>query len=464
MDRLTGLDASFLYLETPEQLMHVCGVIVLDPATMPGGYTFARFKQAIERRVSDVPQFQRKIRRVPLDLDHPVWVKDPHFDIDRHVHRLGLPRPGGYDELVDLCGHLAGQRMDRGRPLWEMWVIEGYEDDKVVVFAKMHHATVDGVSGANLMSHLCSLEPDAGPLAESEPLELPVAPPDAQLLGRALVTNLAKPVALARLLSPTTQLISRTVSRAREGTAMAAPFSAPRTSFNGTITGHRSLGLGRMSLDDVKLVKKSVEGTTVNDVVLTITGGALRAWLEERDELPESSLVASVPVSVRARSRREEGANKVSTLFSKLFTDVADPLERLALMAAANRNAKEHHEAIGADALQDWAEFAAPRTFGLAARAYAGLRLAERHPVVHNLVVSNVPGPPIPLYFMGARIVSLYPLGPVFHGAGVNVTVASNNGELNVGIMACREMVPDASGMARLFPAELEKLKAAVEA
>src|SRR5688572_8671626 len=189
MDRLSGLDASFLYLETPEQLMHVCGVIVLDPATMPGGYTFEAFKRAIERRVSDVPQFQRKIRRVPLDLDHPVWVKDEHFDIDRHVHRLGLPAPGGYDELVELCGHLAGQRMDRGRPLWEMWVIEGYDDGKVVVFAKMHHATVDGVSGANLMSHLCSLEPDAGPLAEAEPLELPTRPADSLLLGQALVTN-----------------------------------------------------------------------------------------------------------------------------------------------------------------------------------------------------------------------------------------------------------------------------------
>jgi diacylglycerol O-acyltransferase len=463
MDRLSGLDASFLYLETPEQLMHVCGLIVLDPSTMPGGYTFESFKQAIERRVRDVPQFQRKVRRVPLDLDHPIWVKDEHFDIDRHVHRLGLPRPGGYDELVELCGHLAGQRMDRGRPLWEMWVIEGYEDDQVVVFAKMHHATVDGVSGANLMSHLCSLEPDAGPIASAESLDLPAKPANAELLGRALVSNLTKPVALARLMSPTTQLISRTVARAREGTAMAAPFSAPRTSFNGTITGHRSIGLGRMSLDDVKLVKKAVSGTTVNDVVLTITGGALRAWLEERGELPSTTLVASVPVSVRAQSRRESGANKVSTLFSKLFTDVEDPLERLALMAEANRNAKEHHQAISADSLQDWAEFAAPRTFGLAVRAYAGLRLAERHPVVHNLVVSNVPGPPIPLYFMGARIVSLYPLGPVFHGAGINVTVASNNGELNVGIMACREMVPAARELAQRFPEELERMKAAVQ-
>jgi diacylglycerol O-acyltransferase / wax synthase len=460
MDRLSGLDASFLYLETPEQLMHVCGLIVLDPSTMPDGYTFDSFKREIERRVSDVPQFQRKIRRVPLGLDHPLWVRDEHFDIERHVHRLALPQPGGYDELVELCGHLAGQRMDRGRPLWEMWVIEGYDDDKVVVFMKMHHAGVDGVSGANLMSHLCSLEPDAPPVAEPEPYRPSIVPPDLELLGRGLLAQLSKPVAVARLLTPTTQFLSRTVSRAREGTAMAAPFSAPRTSFNGTITGHRSVGVANMSLEDVKAVKNAT-GTTVNDVVLTVTGGALRSWLADRDELPETSLLASVPVSVRERSARTVGANKVSAMFAKLFTDVEDPLDRLAQMSEANRNNKEHHQAVGADALQDWAEFAAPRTFGLAVRAYAGLKLAEKHPVVHNLVVSNVPGPPVPLYFMGARIVSLYPLGPVFHGAGVNVTVASNNGELNVGIMACREMVPHVSDLVQRFPEELAALKKA---
>jgi diacylglycerol O-acyltransferase / wax synthase len=462
MDRLSGLDASFLYLETPEQLMHVCGLIVVDPSTMPEGYEFQSFKRAIERCVADVPQFRRKIRKVPLGLDHPLWVKDEHFDIDRHVHRMALPAPGGYAELVELCGHLAGQRMDRGRPLWEMWVIEGYDDGRVVVFAKMHHAGVDGVSGSNLMSHLCSLSPSTEPLALTDGAKLHGAPGDLELFGRGMLTNLAKPVTLAKLLSPTTQMLSRTVNRAREGTAMAAPFTAPRTSFNGTITGHRSIGLASMSLEEVKRVKTAT-GTTVNDVVLAITGGALRSWLADRDELPETSLLASVPVSVREKSTRSGGANKVSAMFSKLFTDVEDPVERLQKMAASNRNAKEHHQAIGADALQDWAEFAAPRTFGLAVRAYAGLKLADKHPVVHNLVVSNVPGPPVPLYFMGARIDALYPLGPVFHGAGVNVTVASNKGDLNVGILACREMVPYVDDLARRFPEELTALTKALE-
>ncbi len=164
MDRLSGLDASFLYLESPEQLMHVCGLVMLDPATIPGGYSFAAMRTGIDERVRDVAHFTRKLKKVPLRLDHPVWVQDTHFDIEHHVHRLALPQPGGYDELTDLLGHLAGMPLDRSRPLWEMWVIEGCADDRVAVFTKMHHATVDGVSGSNLLSHLTSLEPDSEPL------------------------------------------------------------------------------------------------------------------------------------------------------------------------------------------------------------------------------------------------------------------------------------------------------------
>ena len=462
MDRLTGLDASFLYLETPEQLMHVCGLIVLDPSTMPAPYSFDAMRDEIDSRVHDVPAFTRKLRKVPLKLDHPIWVRDSHFDIDRHVHRLALPQPGGYDELVELAGHLAGLPLDRSRPLWEMWVIEGYDGDKIAVFSKMHHATVDGVSGSNLISHLCSLEADAPPLALGDDGGFGRDPRELELLGRGVVSNLTKPLHAARLLTPSVELLAKTIGRAREGTAMAAPFSAPRTSFNGTITGHRTIGFADMSLEDIKAVK-AASGTTVNDVVLAVSGGALRSYLESRGELPSNSLLATVPVSVREESRHSRGANKVSALFAKLGTDTDDPLERLHDMAAANRNAKDHHKAISADSLQDWAEFAAPRTFGLAVRAYAGLRLAERHPVVHNLVISNVPGPPVPLYFTGARIEALYPLGPVFHGAGVNITVMSNDGSVHVGIIACRESMPDVDDLVQRFPEELDKLRAAVE-
>ena len=462
MERLSGLDASFLYLESSAQLMHVCGVLLLDPETMPDGYSFDSVRARIESRVVGIPAFRRKLRQVPLAIDHPVWVEDTDFDIDRHVHRLALPTPGGLDELTELCSHMAGIPLDRSRPLWEMSVIEGLGSGQIAVFTKMHHASVDGVSGANLISVLCSLEPDA-PL-----LDLPDKgavsernPSDLELFGRGVVNNLTKPWQAVRLVRPTVSLVGRTIERARAGTAMAAPLTAPRTSFNGNISSHRTIGLADMSLDRVKEIRHAVDGATVNDVVLAITGGALRRYLEKRGELPSASLLASVPVSVHQSSSRSSGTNKVSSLFAKLGTDVADAVERLHRLAVANSHAKDHHKAIPAETLQDWAEFAAPRTFGLAVRMVAGLKLAEKGPVIHNLVISNVPGPPVPLYFMGARVDAVYPLGPVFHGAGLNVTVMSSNGKMHVGLIACGEAVPDIAELAEDFKIELDELYAA---
>ncbi|HET8561427.1 MAG TPA: wax ester/triacylglycerol synthase family O-acyltransferase [Marmoricola sp.] len=460
MERLSGLDASFLYLESSAQLMHVCGLILVDPSTMPGGYSFDSMKAELERRVRDVPMFNRKLKGVPLGIDHPVWVEDEDFDIDRHVHRMALPSPGGDVELADLVGHLAGIPLDRSRPLWEMWVVEGLASGQVAVISKMHHASVDGVSGANMISFLCSLEPDAPPLEHGTDHH-PRVPGDLELVARGVLANVTKPWHLVRMVGPTAGILTGALSRARKGTAMAAPLTAPRTSFNGTITGHRSVAFADMPLEKIKEIKNAVEGATVNDVVLAICGGALRRYLEERGELPAHSLLASVPVSVHGSSRHGVGRNKVSSLFTRLGTDIGDPVERLEQMERNNRNAKEHHNAIPADTLQQWAEFAAPRTFGLAVRLVAGMRLAEKGPVIHNLVISNVPGPPVPLYFMGARIDALYPLGPIFHGAGLNITVMSNNGQVHVGAIACRELAPRVAGLVRHFPEELEALHAA---
>ena len=463
MDRLSGLDASFLYLESGAQLMHVCGLIVVDPATVPGGYDFDNFKKELSNRVSGVAMFNRKLKFVPGKIDFPVWVLDEEFDIERHVHRLAVPAPGGERELAEVAGHLAGIPLDRSRPLWEMYVIEGLESGQIVIFSKMHHCSVDGVSGSNMISYLCSLEPDAPPLDQADPSASGHhrVPSDLELVGRGVVSTVVKPWQLAKLVTPTIRTVAETVSRAREGTAMAAPLTAPRTSFNGTITGHRSIAFTDISLDDIKEIKNAVPGATVNDVVLALSGGALRRYLQDRGELPETSLLASVPVSVRSESKRA-GRNQVSTIFCRLGTDIEDPRERITAMSVANAHAKDHHKAVPADTLQEWAEFAAPRTFGLAVRMVSDLRLAERAPVIHNLVISNVPGPPVPLYFMGSRIDALYPLGPIFHGAGLNITVMSNNGQMHIGAIACRELMPRPWDLINQFPIELEAMKKAV--
>ena len=461
MNRLSGLDASFLYLESPTQLLHVCGVVMVDPETMPTKYSYETMKSEIDVRVRAMPDFRRKLHTVPLHLDHPMWVVDKDFDIDRHFHRLTAPAPGGEEELAEIVGHLAGLPLDRGRPLWEMWVIEGLASGRIAIFSKMHHATVDGVSGSNLISSLCTLEAEQPPVPSEEfPSER--VPGDLELIGRSVVSAATKPWEFVRLVAPAAGILTNWVGRARQGRAMPAPFTAPRTSFNATITGHRSAAFADFELADVKKIKK-VTGSTVNDVVLAVCAGALRRYLDDRDELPETSLVSMVPVSVRGESKRV-GSNKVSGMFAKLFTDIEDPLERLHAISETNADVKEHHNAIDADTLQDWAQFAAPRTFGTAVRVYSSLRLAERHPVVHNLVISNVPGPPVPIYFMGAKVDAMYPLGPVFHGAGLNITVMSNNGRMNVGLLACRELMPAAWDLAKHIPQEIEDLLAALPA
>jgi WS/DGAT/MGAT family acyltransferase len=462
MDRLSGLDASFLYFESGSMLMHVCGLFVLDQSTMTEDYEFGRVRDRIADRVGGNPMFRRKLHSPMLNLDHPVWIEDEDFDIEHHVHRAIVPAPGNRDQLAALCGDIAAQQLDRNRPLWEMWVLEGIEDGSVGVMTKMHHATVDGVSGASLVSELCSLEPDAAPLSAGQPkTSPPKRPSDTRIVVDGALRLATRPVKFARLMPSTLGTATGWIERSRRGRAMPTPFTAPRTSFNGTITGHRSVAFVRMDLADVKEVKNAF-GCTVNDVVLTMCSGALRKYLADRDELPEQSLLAMVPVSVHGKSDAP-GTNKVSGMFASLASDIADPVQRLSAIAEQNLVAKEHHKALSASLLQDWAQFAAPNTFALAVRVYSKLRLAERHPVIHNLVISNVPGPPMPIYFMGGRIIGFYPFGPVFHGAGLNITVLSNDGHLDVGLIACRELAPDLWDLADDMPIALEELRSAAK-
>jgi diacylglycerol O-acyltransferase len=410
MQRLSGLDASFLYLETPSQVLHVCGLMTLDGSTVPGGYTFAKLKARLEERVGVIPAFRRKLHNPLWNLSHPVWIEDDDFDLDHHVHRIGVPAPGDRAELAELCAHIAGQQLDRAQPLWQLHVIEGLADGQIAVLLKMHHASVDGVSGASLITYLAGLEPDA-PMPEVEERHNSAIPSPLHLLRTGVEIFAKRPLEVARLLPDLLELVPRWLGRAVRGKGMPVPFSAPRTSLNGTITGHRSVAFAQLDLDEVKDVKNAF-GVTVNDVVLALVAGALRQFLDARGELPDDPLVATVPVSVHDRTAREHGSNKVSAFFASLPTHLADPAARVFFLAEANRVSKDHHHDIDADMLQDWAQFSAATAFGLAVRAYSALRLAEKHPVVHNLVVSNVPGPPMPLYLLGARelVKDLWPL------------------------------------------------------
>ncbi|GJF09340.1 diacylglycerol O-acyltransferase [Mycolicibacterium cyprinidarum] len=461
MQRLSGLDASFLYLETAAQPLHVCSILELDTSTMPGGYTFERLRDGLSLRIKAMPEFREKLADNRFNLDHPVWVEDKDFDVDRHLHRIGLPSPGGRNELTEICGHIASLSLDRSRPLWEMWVIENVAGTdaqaggRIAVMTKVHHAGVDGVTGANLMSKLCSTEPDAPP---PDPVDGAGDASGLEIAVSGAVRYASRPLKLANILPSTLSSVVDTVKRARTGQAMAAPFAAPQTPFNANVTGHRNVAFAQLDLEDIKTVKNHF-GVKLNDVVMALVSGVLRKFMLDRGELPESSLVAMVPVSVHGRSDRP-GRNQVSGMFSKLETNVEDPAERLKIIAEGNSVAKQHSSGISATLLQDWSQFAAPAVFGVAMRVYASSRLSGARPV-HNLVVSNVPGPQMPLYMLGCEVDAMYPLGPIFHGSALNITVMSLNGKLDVGIVSCPELLPDLWDMADDFQPALDELMSA---
>ena len=456
--RLSGLDASMLYLETATQPLQVFSVLELDPATIPGGYSYDRLRDEFSARVRAIPAFREKLSDRFLNLDHPVWVEDSDFDIDRHVHRIRLPAPGGRAELSEISGHLAGLPLDRRRPLWEMWVIECFGDSlnggRLAVLLKVHHAVADGVTYANLLSQLCSTEPDPPP---PDPVEATAAPTPLRMAVGGLARFASRPLQLAiNVLPATIRAVVDTIHRAARGRAMAAPFTAPRTRLNARLTAHRNVAFARLELDDVKKVKDYF-GVRVNDVAMALVSGVVRQFLLDRGELPGPSLVALVPVSVHEPSEGL-GRNQVSGMFARLQTQIADPVERLRALAEATTNAKEHASAIDATLLQDFSQIAGPVVLGVAKRVYA--RVTQFRPM-YNLVVSNVPGPQTH-YFLGAKVLAIYPFGPVLHGSGLNITMWSVNGKLHVSLISCPELLPDLSDMADGFAVGLKELLAEV--
>jgi diacylglycerol O-acyltransferase len=462
MERLSGLDAAFLYLETPSHHMHVSMVAMFDASTVPGGYSFEKVRSVIEERLPLIRMFRRRLVEVPFRLHHPIWVDDPNFDLDYHVSRIGAPAPGGIEELCELASDFTSRPLDRSRPLWEMRIVEGLRDDRIGVLAKVHHSTVDGVSGAEVMVHLFDLEaaPEAkAPPPDAEPPSPERVPTDLELVSFATWSLIRTPFRIAAQLPRTIRSLVDVVRgrRGSEGPSAPTPFAAPRTSINAASTPHRTVAAVTLPFPDVKAVKRAL-GCTVNDVVLALCSGALRRYLDERGELPVQPLIAVVPISVRDDSPAF-GSNQVSAMFTSLATDRADPVDRIEAIAAVTRAAKKEHRTIGAKMLQDWAEFAAPALFTRASRLYSSMGLADRHRPIHNLVISNVPGPPFPLYLAGAKLELLCPLGPVMEGAALNVTVISYMDNLDVGLIACRETVPGLWGLARHFHDALDELK-----
>jgi diacylglycerol O-acyltransferase / wax synthase len=462
MEQLSGLDAAFLYLETPSLHMHVSMAAIFDPTTVPSGYSFEKLRDLVSARLEQAPIFRRRLVTVPFRLGHPYWVDDPTFDLDYHIRRAAVPAPGGIDELAQFVGDVCSRQLDRTKPLWEMYIVEGLRGGQIGLVTKIHHCTIDGVSGSELLAQLFDLEPDPAPQPPAPaPMVEEHLPSDLRLVMRSLSARAMRPFGITKLAWRTGRaLLDVRRVRARGPGHAALPLTAPRTSLNAAITPHRRVGFSSIPLDDVKNLKRLCD-TTVNDVVLAVCTGALRRYLMDRDELPEAPLVATVPVSVAPSAENRRGANKVSAMFVSLPCQIDDPIERLQSIKENTKGAKEEHHALGAEVLLDWAEHATPNVFSTAARTYTRLKLADRHRPIHSLVISNVPGPDFPLYLAGAELVAGFPLGPVMDGAALNVTVMSYRGVLNWGLMACAETVPRVRELAGYIPEALDELLAA---
>jgi WS/DGAT/MGAT family acyltransferase len=460
VQRLSGTEAAFLYLETPSTHMHVTGTLVLDPGSLEGRETFAEVRRLMEERLHLLPPFRRRLVQVPLGAAHPVWIEDPDFDLDDHLQRWELPAPGSRAELEELVGELAGQPLERTRPLWHMDVVEGLEDGRIAVVARIHHAAIDGVSGAELMASLFDLTPEIAPVPPpDEPWVPEPMPTDAALLAGAVGEGARSPL---RLMSALSGSLRSFVSRAgRTSTApRVRPFSAPRTPFTGAVTPRRSVAFGRSSLADVRAVGSAV-GATVNDVLLGATTSSLRSYLIQHEALPDGPLVAAMPISARGEGEVELGV-QVSVMLVPLPVHLGDPLARLREINAHTSALKADRAARGGDSLADWAELTPPALLSGVARLYSGARLADVHPPIHNLVVSSIPGPPVPLFIAGATLEATYPMGPLIEGSGLNITVLTNLGNVDVGIIACPDLVPEVAELARGFEAGVAELCKAV--
>jgi WS/DGAT/MGAT family acyltransferase len=485
MRQLTSLDTQFLALETPRQYGHVAGLAILDPTTTPNGRLMIEDIQLLlAERLPLLPPLQWRLVEVPLGLDYGYWVDDPDFDLDFHVRELALPAPGNDEQLAEQVARIVSRPLDRARPLWELYLIQGLESGDVAMLTKIHHAVIDGMSGAEIMGLLLDTSPEGREVPPPRPAEDGGVPSDLELLARGLLGVPKYPLRALRSLPaaipnleetpfatlPGAGTIARLAGRLKSAVrggdgnrVVRSHLRAPRTSFNRRVSPHRRFAFGQIPLDEVKAVKNA-QGTTVNDVVVSICAGAVRHWLIEHDELPAEPLVAQIPVSVRTSEEAGTYGNRIMLMAAPLYTQVEDPVERLQLTHEALREMKDRHRALPAQLLQDANHFIPPAVFSRAARLTFSLASSGAGRPTWNLVISNVPGPQFPLYCAGAQLKANYPVSVITDGMGLNITCMSYWGHMDFGIVADRDQMRDVRCLLDWMREDLAALQAAAPA
>ncbi|HEX6919795.1 MAG TPA: wax ester/triacylglycerol synthase family O-acyltransferase [Actinomycetes bacterium] len=456
-DRLSPLDVSFLYFEEPTTPMHVGSVAIFQAPEE--GFDYERLVQLIKDRIAFVPRYRQRVRWVPGRIANPVWVDDEHFDITYHVRRSALPRPGNDEQLFELVARVQSRRLDRNRPLWEMYLVEGLSDDRFAIITKTHHAVVDGVGAVDIGQVIL----DTTPEGRDTPQDTwrPAAEPSwAELVAGAVGETVRRPTAVVETvrsgLSDVRSVAGRVLGAASGVLAMArtAARSAPETPLNAVIGEQRRYAAASSDLDDYRRIRKA-HGGTVNDVVLAVVAGALRAWLLTRGESVSSftSVRAMVPVSIRGGAPGAALGNQVAAYLVDLPVGEPSAVMRLHQVSYRMKAHKETGQAVGAEALVGLAGFAPPTLHSLGARVASGL--SKRW---FNLVVTNVPGPQQPLYAGGARMLSAFPVVPLAKGQAVSIGLTSYDGGVYYGLNADRDAMPDVGVLAQCIEDSIAEL------
>ncbi len=458
LERLSGLDSAFLAAERPGNPLHVMGLLILDPTTVPGGYRFEAFREFVAQRLPLLAPLRRRLVEVPGGLAHPYWIDEPAIDLDLHLRRAAVPSPGGPHELAQMAARMMERPLDRSRPLWEMELVEGLAGGRIALLAKIHHAMMDGLAGMKLMASLFS---------ETSALEAPrsIAPraPDQvpsrlRLLADAVPWLARQPWRATRASARTARSLLRRALSAR-GQPAAPALEVARSWLNVQITPQRAVAYTSLALADLRAVGEPF-GATITDVLLALVSGALRRYLAARGVVPSAPLVAAVPIAVRGQ--RDERANAVTSTSVSLADDLPDPAARLLQIRDAMAAGKRTRGSSVGEDLAAWANVPPPFVFSLLSDAYLDLHLAERMDPICNLVVSSVPGPPQALHLAGARLVGIHPLGPIYSGVALNVTAIGCADSLDIGLVACRGRMPDLWDLADAIPLALDELAAAV--
>ncbi len=482
MKQLTGIDLSFLLMETGNTYGHVNGLSIYDRPSEDFD-PFTEVRNRLNIMVGHLEPLRRKLVEVPFELDRPYWVEDADFDINFHVRHLGLAPPGAADQLAEQVARIVGRKMDRSRPLWEAYVIEGLADGRWALLQKTHHATIDGASGVIMLKMFADESRDAVyPLTHREWVgEEP--PSRSDMLQRAAKNLAVNPIRQARVslnmvrdfadaagISSVSGLATQarstlgaiarradpTSDRSQERVKLPIT-SAPPTPWNASVTPDRRFAMRSTSLENLKRLKDATGGT-LNDVVMAICTGALREYLIEKDALPDVPLRAMVPVSIRTGEEEDPWTNRVSAIVADLPTNCADPIERVALCREAMNVGKRQFELMPADALGEATDYTSPVVAASAMRLVSRLKLADRMNSPINVVISNVPGPREPLYFAGAKLDAYIPVSTISDGVGLNITVHSYADRMDFGLISDRELVPDLWHLVDLHIAEVERL------